>query len=95
MLLVLSPLEVPSATSATLRFLAALARLIPPPRVHRHCYHGVLAPDAGLRTTASGANSLRTRGAAQSVRLTVTDAAGGATTGHLRDRLVVRERWRR
>jgi len=49
MLLVLSPLEVPSATSATLRFLAALARLIPPPRVHRHCYHGVLAPDAGLR----------------------------------------------
>jgi len=32
-LLVLSPLD----------FLAALARLIPPPRVHRHRYHGVLA----------------------------------------------------
>jgi hypothetical protein len=38
-LLVLSPLE----------FLAALARLIPPPRVHRHRYHGVLAPNARLR----------------------------------------------
>jgi hypothetical protein len=38
-LLVLSPLD----------FLAALARLIPPPRVHRHRYHGVLAPNAGLR----------------------------------------------
>ena len=38
-LLVLSPFD----------FLAALARLIPPPRVHRHRYHGVLAPNAGLR----------------------------------------------
>jgi hypothetical protein len=32
-----------------LEFLAALARLIPPPRVHRHRYHGVLAPNARLR----------------------------------------------
>jgi hypothetical protein len=37
--LVLSPLD----------FLAALARLIPPPRVHRHRYHGVLAPNARMR----------------------------------------------
>ncbi|HUF51392.1 MAG TPA: transposase [Longimicrobiales bacterium] len=39
--LALSPLE----------FLAALSRLIPPPRVHRHRYryHGVLAPNARLR----------------------------------------------
>jgi hypothetical protein len=37
--LALSPLE----------FLDALARLIPPPRVHRQCYHGVLAPNARLR----------------------------------------------
>jgi Putative transposase len=37
--LILSPLE----------FLAALSRLIPPPRVHRHRYHGVLAPNARLR----------------------------------------------
>jgi hypothetical protein len=28
---------------------AALSRLIPPPRVHRHRYHGVLAPNAHLR----------------------------------------------
>jgi hypothetical protein len=55
----------PSARSATTRrgatpggrtvlvlspdFLAALSRLIPPPRVHRHRYHGVLAPNARLR----------------------------------------------
>ena len=37
--LVLSPLE----------FLAATSRLIPPPRVHHHRYHGVLAPNAGPR----------------------------------------------
>jgi hypothetical protein len=37
--LALSPLE----------FLAALSRLIPPPRIHRHRYHGVLAPNARLR----------------------------------------------
>jgi hypothetical protein len=38
-LLALSPLE----------FLETLSRLIPPPRVHRHRYHGVLAPNARLR----------------------------------------------
>ncbi|MGH7573621.1 MAG: transposase, partial [Longimicrobiales bacterium] len=37
--LALSPVE----------FLDALAHLIPPPRVHRHRYHGVLAPNARLR----------------------------------------------
>jgi len=26
-----------------------LAKLIPPPRYHRHFYHGVLAPNAPLR----------------------------------------------
>jgi hypothetical protein len=38
-LLALSPLE----------FLETLSRLIPPPRVHRHRYHGALAPNARLR----------------------------------------------
>ena len=38
-LLALSPLQ----------FLEALSQLIPPPRVHRHRYHGVLAPNARLR----------------------------------------------
>ncbi len=32
-----------------LEFLDALSRLTPPPRVHRHRYHGVLAPNARLR----------------------------------------------
>jgi hypothetical protein len=37
--LILSPMEL----------LQRLARLVPPPRVHRHRYHGVLAPNARLR----------------------------------------------
>jgi hypothetical protein len=37
--LLLSPIEL----------LQRLARLVPPPRIHRHRYHGVLAPNAGLR----------------------------------------------
>lgn len=37
--LLLSPLEL----------LERLARLIPPPRIHRHRYHGLLAPHARLR----------------------------------------------
>ncbi len=32
-----------------LELLERLARLIPPPRMHRHRYHGVLAPNAKLR----------------------------------------------
>ena len=32
-----------------LELLERLARLIPPPRIHRHRYHGVLAPNARLR----------------------------------------------
>ena len=32
-----------------LELLDALARFVPPPRVHRHRYHGVLAPNARLR----------------------------------------------
>ncbi len=34
-----------------LELLARLARLVPPPRIHRHRYHGVLAPNARLRPT--------------------------------------------
>ena len=34
---------------APLEFLERLAPLIPPPRIHRHRYHGVLAPNAKLR----------------------------------------------
>ena len=30
-----------------------LAALIPPPRLHRHRYHGVLAPNAPLRLAAT------------------------------------------
>jgi hypothetical protein len=34
-----------------LELLERLARLVPPPRIHRHRYHGVLAPNARLRPT--------------------------------------------
>jgi hypothetical protein len=33
-----------------MELLERLARLVPPPRIHRHRYHGVLAPHAGLRS---------------------------------------------
>ncbi|TVR66750.1 MAG: hypothetical protein EA422_01335, partial [Gemmatimonadales bacterium] len=33
-----------------LELLERLARLVPPPRIHRHRYHGVLAPNARLRS---------------------------------------------
>ncbi len=42
--LVLSPLQL----------LERLARFVPPPRVHRHRYHGVLAPNAKLRAAVTG-----------------------------------------
>ena len=32
---------------------AHLAALIPPPRLHRHRYHGVLAPNSPLRAAAT------------------------------------------
>ena len=34
-----------------LELLERLARLVPPPRIHRHRYHGILAPNARLRST--------------------------------------------
>ena len=34
-----------------LELLVRLARLVPPPRIHRHRYHGVLAPNARLRAS--------------------------------------------
>jgi len=41
--LVLAPIQLPER----------IARLIPPPRVHRHRYHGVLAPNAKLRAAVT------------------------------------------
>ncbi|MCH7935445.1 MAG: transposase [Gemmatimonadetes bacterium] len=35
-------------------FLERLALLIPPPRIHRHRYHGVLAPNSRLRSPVIG-----------------------------------------
>ncbi len=40
-------------TLAPLEFIQRLAALIPPPRSHRHRYHGVLAPNAPLRAAVT------------------------------------------
>jgi hypothetical protein len=52
---VFEPLEAGrTALSLTpLEFIDHLAALIPPPRLHRHRYHGVLAPNAPLRLAAT------------------------------------------
>ena len=36
-----------------IQLLERFARLIPPPRIHRHRYHGVLAPNAKLRAAVT------------------------------------------
>jgi hypothetical protein len=40
-------------TLTPLEFIQRLAALIPPPRAHRHRYHGVLAPNAPLRAAVT------------------------------------------
>jgi len=61
-------------------FLDRLADLVPPPRKHRHRYHGVFAPNHRLRkavTSLAIGNIGRRRDAA-----TGGQAAGGAVSGH-------------
>ena len=57
-------------------FLDRLADLVPPPRKHRHRYHGVFAPNHRLRpaVTALAIGSVGTRG---------NNATGGHATGGL------------
>jgi hypothetical protein len=91
--LALSPLE----------FLAALSRLIPPPRVHRHRYHGVLAPNARLRervirlgrddAAAPGGTDSRSDGEPRDAATAEdTDAADLPDSPH---RAAARSRWAR
>ncbi len=40
-------------TLTPLELIDRLAALIPPPRLHRHRYHGVLAPNAPLRAAVT------------------------------------------
>ena len=44
--------DIHGRTELLLTLLDALAKFVPPPRVHRHRYHGVLAPNARLRPHA-------------------------------------------
>jgi hypothetical protein len=91
--LALSPLE----------FLAALSRLIPPPRVHRHRYHGVLAPNARLRERVInlGRDDAAAPGGTASLPDGEPHAAGTAETRRAADlpdspqRAAARSRWAR
>jgi len=64
-------------------FLDRLADLIPPPRKHRHRYHGVFAPNHKLRpaVTALAIGSIGKRREA----VTGRRVAGGRATGGCRD----------
>ena len=68
--LLLSPLEL----------LERLARLIPPPRIHRHRYHGLLAPHARLRAAvvAIGSGAVATSEAAARSAAESTQAAAAS-----------------
>lgn len=48
-----------------MEFFERLATLIPPPRRHRHRYHGVLAPNAPLRAAVTAHAGLPMAGSAQ------------------------------
>jgi hypothetical protein len=75
-----------------LQLIERLAALIPPPRIHRHRYHGVLAPNAPQRAQLTRTGSAATTAHAQR-RPTVARprafagslSVGGALGAHLRD----------
>ena len=47
----------PSALVLTpLELIDKIAALVPPPRIHRHRYYGVLAPNAPLRVAVTASN---------------------------------------
>ena len=46
-----APAGIGALSSPEARLVYRLARLVPPPRIHRHRYHGVLAPNARPRST--------------------------------------------
>ena len=65
-------------------FLDRLADLVPPPRKHRHRYHGVFAPNHKLRSAVTAlaiANVGKLRDAATGGRAVGGHAAGQDTTG--------------
>ena len=65
--------------TSPLKFLDRLADLVPPPRKHRHRYHGVFAPNHKLRpaVTALAVGNIGKRREA----VTGGQAAGGRATG--------------
>ncbi len=66
-------------------FLDRLADLVPPPRKHRHRYHGVFAPNHKLRPTVTAlaiGNVGKRRDAATDEHAVGGHAARGDTTGH-------------
>ena len=72
--------------SPPLEFLERLALLIHPPRIHRHRYHGVLAPNAKLRyqVIALGREQGSVEGSPSGPfdARSVASSSDGATPGH-------------
>ena len=66
-------------TLTSVELIDRLAALIPPPRVHRHRYHGVLAPNAPLRAAVT---ALAPAPAATLAQPAVAEPVGGE--GHYR-----------
>ena len=67
-----------------LEFLDRLAALIPPPRKHRHRYHGVLAPNSPLRpaVTAYAGLPIDTLARPSAVPVSPTSADSAPTEPH-------------
>jgi hypothetical protein len=61
-------------TLTPLELMDRLAALIPPPRLHRHRYHGVLAPNAPLRAALT---ALAREPAATPAQSAVAEPVGG------------------
>ena len=59
---------------SALEFLDRLAKILPPPRIHRHRYHGVFAPNAPLRPLVTARAQEDNALAAQSPGLNVLSA---------------------
>ena len=64
---------------SALEFLDRLAKILPPPRIHRHRYHGVFAPNAPLRPLVTARahqdNALAAQMPVQDLPLPLTSAA--------------------
>ena len=70
--------KVDELTLTPLELIDRIAKLVPPPRTHRHCYFGVLAPNSPLRHAVT---ALARDAVAQAVQVQSGPASTGAGEG--------------